>query len=137
MIRIVKVFLATIGHNLMNVTLSSINLGGRKVVVAIFSVAVALLCEAVFTQGLSENMLLLLLGVTGTFTAGNVAEHLSNRRKAIMPATSAASLTDTSLASLQSQVASVTEALNTQAQALNFLVKYAQSSQKIITSLST
>lgn len=56
--------------------------GGRKMVLAVVVVVAGLLAHALLSNGLSDTLVTLLLGVMGSFTVGNGIEHAMAARTA-------------------------------------------------------
>lgn len=52
-------------------------LGGRKALMAYLSLLIGTFIALIFPDKLSDNLIILLLGVVGAFSVGNASEHLA------------------------------------------------------------
>lgn len=111
-------------------------LGGRKVLITFLILIAGVVLDKFSANGLSNNMLTLLLGVIGSFTAGNLGTHLIQNKyekaqKDIPKETENVAFKEVYEAVLGSRasVEQLKEAAMTNAQALNFLVQYVKSVQ--------
>lgn len=107
-------------------------MGGRKLVLAMLVAIIAGLCEAVFPTGLSTNMMTVLLGIIGTFTAGNVAEHFTKRKPAPLDVAYSLSAPEAEEADpLEAKMDGLADSLQTTNEALGFLVNYVKQAQAV------
>lgn len=100
-------------------------LGGRKVILGLLIIILGVAIEALLKNGLTANVLTLLLGIYGAFAVGNGAEHISTAIS-----TKDNSVTYTSLESVEKLQQVQSESLDTIQKALSFIIDKAGFSSK-------
>ena len=110
-----------------------LKMGGRKVFVSVLILTMGVVLDKFSSSGLSNNMLTLLLGVVGSFTAGNIGTHFIQNKWAnssqIQSKNDSISSIQDEINTLNASMNQLKEAASLNAQALNFLVQYVKSVQ--------
>jgi len=104
-------------------------IGGRKVLVSVLVLGIGLAADIFLKNGISSNLLALLLGIVGSYTVGNVGEHVAGAMgsRGEAPEAAPADLTPimTELSGLQASLGEIRAGVATSQQALSFIIEKA------------
>lgn len=104
-------------------------IGGRKLAVSVLCLAAGVAIDLTTERGLSENLLYLMVGIIGTFTAGNVA---SKKVWASSNSTATSSTNYESVAEIRESIDELRDDMSEMGQALSSIGTSAANTNKLL-----
>lgn len=99
-------------------------IGGRKMAITLVCLGAAVAIDLTTGRGLSENLMMLMITIIGTYTAGNVTAKFLGRGAAVPP------VSDEKLKNLEAQLQQTEERLEQGEQYLDSMMTMTQDIQK-------